>query len=61
MYYVNAISQRGLKLLLNGKSEHVAKEATAWFRSVRASRLASRSMRLDDAREAYPAADRLDA
>jgi mRNA interferase HigB len=55
MYYVNVISQRGLKLLLNGKSEDVAKEAMAWSRSARASRW----MSLDDVREEYPSADQV--
>jgi mRNA interferase HigB len=55
MCFVNVISQRGLKLLLSGKSADVAKEAVAWFRLARASRW----MSLDDVREAYPSADQV--
>lgn len=55
IHYVNVISQRGLKLLLNGKSEDVAKEAMAWFRAARASRWRS----LDDVCEEYPSAEQV--
>jgi hypothetical protein len=49
------IGQRELKLMLNGKSEDVAKEAMAWFRTARSSRW----MNLDDVRERYPSADQV--
>jgi mRNA interferase HigB len=52
---VNVISQRGLKLLLRGKSEDVAKETMAWYRSARASRW----LNLDDVRAQYPSADQV--
>lgn len=55
MCLVNVVSQRGLKLLLKGKSEDVAKEAMAWFRSARALRWSS----FDDVRKDFPSADQV--
>jgi mRNA interferase HigB len=52
---VNVISQRGLKRLLRGRSDDVAKETMAWYRSA----WASRWLNLDDVRAQYPSSDQV--
>jgi mRNA interferase HigB len=52
---VNVISQRGLRVLLKGKSSDVVKEAIDWYKIARAARWTC----LEDVRQHYPSADQV--
>jgi mRNA interferase HigB len=52
---VNAISMRGLRLLLKGKSPDVAEEVASWFKTAAAAHWDS----IQDVRQSFPDADQI--